>query len=93
MRMSDPPEDRIVPIRPLQGARLDARFDETLADLEARRDELVRVISRLTEGLEVIDEAGADGSAQSARELLDLLATAKAQLDEVSAIIAKLRMS
>jgi len=41
MRMSDPPDDRIVPIRSLQGARLDERFDATLADLEARRDELV----------------------------------------------------
>ena len=93
LRMSDPPEDRVVPIRSLQGARLDARFDATLADLEARRDELVRVISRLAEGLEVIDQAGAGGSAQSARELLDLLATAKAELDEVSAIIEKLRSS
>jgi hypothetical protein len=90
--MSDPPEDRIVPIRSMQGARLDARFDATLADLEARRDELVRVISRLTDGLGVIDQAGADVSAQSARELLDLLTTAKAQLDEVSAIIEKLRL-
>jgi hypothetical protein len=89
--MSDPPEDRIVPIRQLQGAKLDARFDATIVDLEARRDELVRVISRLTEGLAVIDQAGADASAQSARDLIDLLATAKAQLDEVSAIIAKLR--
>jgi hypothetical protein len=91
--MSDPPEDRIVPIRSLQGARLDERFDATLADIQARRDELVRVISRLTEGLSVIDQAGADGSAQSARDLLDLLATANAQLDDVSAIIAKLRSS
>jgi len=90
-RMSDPPEDRIVPIRSLQGAKLDARFDATLADLEARRDELVRVISRLTEGLGVIDQAGTDASAESARELLGLLASAKAQLDEISAIIEKLR--
>ena len=91
--MSDPPEDRIVPIRSLQGARLDERFDATLADLEARRDELVRVISRLTEGLSMIDQAGADSSAQWARDLIGLLATAKAQLDEISAIIAKLRPS
>ncbi|MBR0686302.1 hypothetical protein JQ612_09545 [Bradyrhizobium manausense] len=91
--MRDPPEDRIVPIRSLQDARLDERFDATLADLEARRDELVRVVSRLTEGLGVIDQAGANGSAQSARDLLGLLATAQAQLDEVSAIIAKLRSS
>ena len=91
--MSDPPEDRIVPIRALQGAKLDARFDATLVDLESRHDEIVRVISRLTEGLEVIDGMGTDGSAQSARELLDLLAAAKAQLDEVSAIIEKLRSS
>ena len=89
--MSDPPEDRIVPIRALQDARLDQRFDTTLAELTVRRDELVRVISRLTEGLGVIDQAGADASAQSARDLIDLLATAKAQLDEVSAIIKKLR--
>jgi hypothetical protein len=90
-RMSDPPDDRIVPIRSLQGARLDERFDATLADLEARGDELVRVISRLTEGLSVIDQAGADASAQSARDLIGLLTTAKAQLDEISAIIRKLR--
>ena len=89
--MSDPPEDRIVPIRSLQGARLDERFDATLADLDARRDELVRVISRLTEGLSVIDQTGADASAQSARDLIGLLTTAKAQLDEISAIIRKLR--
>ena len=91
--MSDPPEDRVVPIRSLQGARLDERFDATLADLQARRDDLTRVISRLTEGLSVIDQAGADASAQFARDLLDLLATAKVQLDEVSAIIEKLRSS
>ena len=91
--MSDPPEDRIVPIRSLQGARLDERFDATLADLQGRRDELVRVIARLTEGLTVIDQAAASGSAQSARDLLDLLATAKVQLDEVSAIIERLRSS
>jgi hypothetical protein len=91
--MSDPPEDRIVPIRSLQGARLDERFDATLADLEVRRDELVRVISRLTEGLSMIDQAGADSSAQWARDLIGLLATAKAQLDEISAIIGKLRPS
>jgi hypothetical protein len=91
--MSDPPEDRIVPIRSLQGARLDERFDATLADLQGRRDELVRVIARLTEGLTVIDEAAATGSAQSARHLLDLLATAKVQLDQVSAIIERLRSS
>lgn len=89
--MSDPPEDRIVPIRSLQTARLDARFDATLADLEARRDELVRVVNRLTEGLSVIDQAGTSGSAQSARDLLDLLATAQVQLDEVSVMIEKLR--
>ena len=92
-RMSDPPDDRIVPIRSLQGARLDERFDATLADLEARRDELVQIISRLTDGLSVIDQAAAGGSAQSARDLLDLLATAKAQLNEVTAIIEKLRSS
>ena len=91
--MSDPPEDRIVPIRALQDARLDQRFDTTLAELTARRDELVRVIARLTEGLGAIDQAGADASAQSARDLLDVLATAQAQLDEVSAIIAKLQQS
>ena len=91
--MSDPPEDRIVPIRSLQGARLDERFDATLADLQGRRDELVRVIARLTEGLTVLDQAAASGSAQSARDLLDLLATAKVQLDEVSAIIERLRSS
>ena len=91
LRMSDPPEDRIVPIRSLQGAKLDARFDATLADLEARRNELLRVISRLTEGLAVIDQAGASASAQSARDLLDLLAMAQVQLDEVSVIIEKLR--
>ena len=91
--MSDPPEDRIVPIRSLQGARLDERFDAALADLQGRRDELVRVIARLTEGLTVIDQAAASGSAQSARDLLDLLATAKVQLDEVSAIIERLRSS
>jgi hypothetical protein len=91
--MSDPPDDGIVPIRSLQGARLDERFEATLADLEARRDDLVRVISRLTDGLSVIDQAAAAGSAQSARDLLDLLATAKAQLDEVTAIIEKLRSS
>lgn len=91
--MSDPPEDRIVPIRSLQGARLDERFDATLADLQGRHDELVRVIARLTEGLTVIDQAAASGSAQSARDLLDLLATAKVQLDEVSAIIERLRSS
>jgi ABC-type transporter Mla subunit MlaD len=91
--MSDPPEDRIVPIRSLQGARLDERFDATLADLEVRRDDLVRVISRLTEGLSMIDQARADSSAQWARDLIGLLATAKAQLDEISAIIAKLRPS
>ena len=91
--MSDPPEDRIVPTRSLQGARLDERFDATLADLQGRRDELVRVIARLTEGLTVIDQAAASGSAQSARDLLDLLATAKVQLDEVSAIIERLRSS
>ncbi|WP_144030882.1 MULTISPECIES: hypothetical protein [Bradyrhizobium] len=77
----------------MQGARLDARFDATLADLEARRDELVQIISRLTDGLSVIDQAAAGGSAQSARDLLDLLATAKAQLNEVTAIIEKLRSS
>ncbi len=91
--MSDPPDDRIVPIRSLQGARLDERFDATLADLEARRDELVQIISRLTDGLSVIDQAAAGGSAQSARDLLDLLATAKAQLNEVTAVIEKLRSS
>jgi hypothetical protein len=91
--MSDPPDDRIVPIRSLQGARLDERFDATLADLEARRDELVKIISRLTDGLSVIDQAAATGSAQSARDLLDLLATAKDQLKEVSDIIEKLRSS
>lgn len=91
--MSDPPEDRIVPIRSLQDARLDERFDATLADLQGRRDELVRVIARLTEGLTVIDQGAAAGSVQSARDLLDLLATAKAQLDEVSAIIERLRSS
>ena len=79
--------------RSLQGARLDERFDATLADLEARRDELVQVISRLTEGLSVIDQATAGRPAQSARNLLDLLTTAKAQLDEVTAIIEKLRSS
>ncbi|MBR1088505.1 hypothetical protein JQ621_13625 [Bradyrhizobium manausense] len=89
--MSDLPEDRIVPIRALQGAKLDARFDAALADLEARRDEIVCIISRLTEGLEVINGAGTDGSARSARDLLDLLAAARAPLDEVSAIIEKLR--
>jgi hypothetical protein len=91
--MSDPPEDRIVPILSLQGARLDERFDATLADLQGRRDELVQVIARLGEGLAVIDQAAASGSAQSARDLLDLLATAKVQLDEVSAIIERLRSS
>ena len=91
--MSDPPEDRIVPIRSLQGARLDERFDATLADLQGRRDELVHIIVRLGEGLTVIDQAAASGSAQSARNLLDLLATAKIQLDEVSAIIERLRSS
>lgn len=91
--MSDAPEDKIVPIRSAQDARLDARFDATLADLEARRGELVRVVARLTEGLSVIAQAGANAPAQSARDLLDLLATAKAQLDEVSAIIEKLRSS
>lgn len=91
--MADPPDDRIVPIRSLQGARLDERFDATLADLEARRDELALIISRLTDGLSVIDQAGAAGSAQSARDLLDLLASAKAQLDEVTTIIAKLQSS
>lgn len=89
--MADPPDDRIVRIRSLQGARLDERFDATLADLEARRDELVQIISRLTDGLSVIDQAGSAGSARSARDLLDLLATAKAQLDEVTAIIEKLQ--
>jgi hypothetical protein len=77
----------------LQGARLDERFDATLADLQGRRDELVQVIARLTEGLTVIDRAAAAGSVQSARHLLDLLATAKVQLDEVSAIIERLRSS
>lgn len=91
--MAGPPDDRIVPIRSLQGARLDERFDATLADLEARRDELALIISRLTDGLSVIDQAGAAGSAQSARDLLDLLASAKAQLDEVTTIIAKLQSS
>jgi hypothetical protein len=91
--MSDPPDDRVVPIRSLQGARIDERFDATLADLQGRRDELVLVIARLTEGLTVIDQAAASGSAQSARHLLDLLATAKVQLDEVSAIIERLRSS
>lgn len=90
--MSDP-DDRIVPIRSLQGAQLDERFDATLADLEARRDELVRIISRLTDGLNMIDETGAAGSAQSARDLLDLLAKARAQLDEVTTIVEKLRSS
>jgi len=89
--MSDPPDDRIVSIRSLQGARLDERFDATLAELEARRDELAQIISRLTDGLSVIDRAAAAGSAQSARDLLDLLVSAKAQLEEVSAIIEKLR--
>jgi hypothetical protein len=91
--MSDPPDDRIVPIRSLQGARLDERFDATLADLEARRDQLVQIISRLSDGLSVIDQAAVAGSAQPARDLLDLLATAKAQLDEVTDIIEKLRSS
>ncbi|MCD9111049.1 hypothetical protein [Bradyrhizobium japonicum] len=91
--MSDPPDDRIVPIRSLQGARLDERFDATLADLEARRNELVQIISRLTDGLSAIDQAAAAGSAQSARDLLALLTTAKAQLSEVTAIIEKLRSS
>ncbi len=80
--MSDPPEDRIVLIRSLQRA-----------DLQGRRDELVQVIARLAEGLTVIDQAAAAGSVQSARHLLDLLATAKIQLDEVSAIIERLRSS
>jgi hypothetical protein len=91
--MADPPDNRIVPIRSLQGARLDARFDATLADLEARRDELAQIISRLTDGLRVIDQAGAVGSVQSARDLLDLLTTAKVQLDEVTTIIEKLQSS
>ncbi|HEX9214279.1 MAG TPA: hypothetical protein VF901_27510 [Bradyrhizobium sp.] len=91
--MSDPPEDRIVLIRSLQRARLDERLDTTLADLQGRRDELVQVIARLAEGLTVIDQAAAAGSVQSARHLLDLLATAKIQLDEVSAIIERLRSS
>ncbi|MGY3120029.1 hypothetical protein ACVWXQ_003966 [Bradyrhizobium sp. S3.14.4] len=43
--------------------------------------------------MSVIDQAAAGGSAQSARDLLDLLATAKAQLNEVTAIIEKLRSS
>jgi hypothetical protein len=43
--------------------------------------------------LTVIDRAAAAGSVQSARHLLDLLATAKVQLDEVSAIIERLRSS
>ena len=77
----------------LQGARLDERFDATLAGLPGRRDELVQVIARLTEGLTVIDQAAASGSAQSAQHLLALLATAKVQLDEVSAIIERLRSS
>jgi hypothetical protein len=61
-----------------------------------RREAGVRgipVIARLTEGLTVIDQAAASGSAQSAQHLLDLLATAKVQLDEVSAIIERLRSS
>ncbi|MGY4378216.1 hypothetical protein ACVWZ3_005855 [Bradyrhizobium sp. i1.3.6] len=53
----------------------------------------MQIISRLTDGLSVIDQAAAGGSAQSARDLLDLLATAKAQLNEVTAIIEKLRPS
>lgn len=91
--MADPPNDRIVRIRSLQGARLDERFDATLADLEARRDELAQIIARLTEGLRVIDQAGAAGSVQSARDLLDLLAAAKVQLDEAATIIEKLQSS
>ena len=91
--MSDPPDDRIVPIRSLQGARLDERFDATLADLQTRRDELVQIISRLTDGLSVIDQSAAAGAAQSARDLLDLLARAKSELDDVTVIIEKLRSS
>jgi uncharacterized protein YPO0396 len=91
--MSDPPDDRIVPIRSVQSAKIDERFDATLENLQARRDELVQVISRLTEGLSVIDQAAAAASAQSARHLLDLLSAAKAQLDEVSAIIERLQSS
>ncbi|MBR0734449.1 hypothetical protein JQ636_22985 [Bradyrhizobium japonicum] len=53
----------------------------------------MQIISRLTDGLSVIDQAAAAGSAQSARDLLALLATAKAQLDEVTATIEKLRSS
>lgn len=89
--MSGPPDDRIVPIRSLQGARLDQRFDETLADLQTRRDELAGVISRLNEGLTMIDETAAMGQAQAARDLIDMLGCAKGQLDEVSAIIERLR--
>ncbi|HEV2160378.1 hypothetical protein [Bradyrhizobium sp.] len=91
--MSDPPDDRIVPIRSLQGARLDERFDATLADLQTRRDELVQIISRLTDGLSAIDQSATAGAAQSARDLLDLLARAKSELDDVTVIIDKLRSS
>jgi len=41
----------------------------------------------------VIDQTAVAGSAQPARDLLDLLATAKAQLDEVTDVIEKLRSS
>ncbi|MFT4115200.1 hypothetical protein [Bradyrhizobium sp.] len=75
----------------MKDTRLDERFDATLTDLWSRRDELAEVIARLTEGLTVIDQATVQGSEQSARHLLDLLATAKAQLDDVSAIIERLR--
>ncbi|WP_135216057.1 hypothetical protein [Bradyrhizobium sp. MOS001] len=75
----------------MQGARLDERFDATLADLEARRDELVQIISRLTDGLSVIDQAAAGGSAQSARDLLDLPAERGDGHHRKAAVVLKLR--
>lgn len=88
-RVSEP-EDKVVPLLPAQLVRVERSIDETLENLRAQRDELSLVIAKLSDGLAVIDQASTAQATDQVRKLIELLAVAQSQLDELSVGIERL---
>jgi prefoldin subunit 5 len=71
------PGDKVVPLLPAQLARVEKTVDQTLASLQTQRDELGRVIAKLSDGLSVIDQTSTALATDQARRLIELLAVAR----------------
>lgn len=84
------PEDKVVPLLPAQLVRVERSIDEALENLRAQRDELSLVIAKLSDGLAVIDQASTAQATDQVRKLIELLAVAQSQLDELSVGIERL---